>query len=365
MNSRFLISFFLLMLASPLIYAQAYKGVVEKFYGALGKRDFDSAYALCTGPQWGTLQQFADSGSYGGINHVILSSVTYKRQRDTKNMEAEVDVVVKDPVNGDGRYIQNFVLVEKEHKWFIRSTSLLQTDRAEKGWNLKLIDQPGLDKATVNNFIKPVYDTVKTDAAVNKKSAQRIVNDPRFFQTPGGVYAVVVVENPGREQGILSYGWCDVFVFEQKDQQWQMTDFKLHAGGGGMYGNSGGFKKLLQAGTNVVALVIAGGQMHMGDLVEQDDIIAMEAGKLYNLTSVVVHHSYGDFGSSHDEKSLKICNERNYLFIKSEKKNYDLKIIRSSCLVSKKEKKTDSVIIPWIDRNYSFPEALMHEPEAN
>lgn len=245
-------------------------------------------------------------------------------------------------------------------------TSLIY-GQAYKGWNLKLINQTGLDKATINNFIKPIYDTVKTSPVINKKKSgksQRIINNPRFFQTPGGVYAVVVVENPRQEQGILSYGWCDAFVFEQKGEQWLMTDFKLHAGGGGMYGNSGSFKKLLQAGNNVVALVIAGGQMHMGDLVEQDDIIAIEAGKLYDLTSIVVHHSYGDFGS-HDEKSVKICNDRNYWFIKSEKANYDLKIIRSSCLTSKKGKEKNSVVIPWINKKYSPPEALMHEQEGN
>lgn len=143
-----------------------------------------------------------------------------------------------------------------------------------------------------------------------------------------------------------------------------MTDFKLQAGGGGMYGNAGGFKNLLQAGKNVVALAIAGGQMHMGDFVEQDDLIAIEAGKLYNLTSIVTLRRYGEFGSDY-EKNAKICNLRDYSFIKSAKKNYDLQIILSSCLIPDQIKEIRRAVIPWFNQKYNLPKALVYEPERN
>lgn len=358
-NTR-LIALLWLMLTRPHIYGQAYKSVVENFYNALGKRDFSRAYALCTGPKWGTLQQFSAADKYGAINGVALIAVTYKKQSDAKKAEAKVEVLVKDSINGDGRYIQNFTLVQKENKWLIKHISLLQTDRATNGWNFKPIVEPGLDKITIKKFLKPIYDTIKT----NPSKLQITVNDPRFFQTPSGVYAVIIIENASPEEGVASVGWCDAFVFEQKDKRWLMTDFKLHAGGGGMYGNAGGFKNLLQAGKNVVALAIAGGQMHMGDFVEQDDLIAIEAGKLYNLTSIVTLHRYGEFGSDY-EKNAKICNYRDYSFIKSAKKNYDLQIILSSCLIPGQIKEIRRAVIPWFNQKYNLPKALVYEPEGN
>lgn len=352
-----------LLLTSNSLFAQRYDDVVSSFYNLLAYHDFESAYQLCTGRKWGTLEQFSSTKMYGGVYEIAFNKLTYKKTGDPNMAEAEVDIFVKDSVNGDGRFVQNFLLEKKKGKWLISNISLLLTDRAENGWNLKLVPQTDLSPEFIHGIIIPIYKKQGNEPAIDKSTdtARRDINEPRFFQTPTGVYAVVVAQNE-MPYGVAYNGWCDVFVFERKGKEWHMTDYKLHAGGGGMYGNPGAFNKLVRAGNNVTGLALQGGQMHMGDLVSTDDVLAIENGKLYYLFSIVTHHDYGDFESS-DSKSVKICDDYTYRFISSDKKNYDLQIVHTSCLGGKNRELGRTLLSFTQDKEerYKIPEKFRFE----
>lgn len=343
---------------SFLLQAQEYKGIVENFYHALGNRNFPAAYQLCSGKNWGTLQQFSGVGMYGGIYGAAISKCEYRKSELPHTIEVLVDVYVKDSVNGNGRFVQNFYLVQQDKQWRIRRIALLQTDRAEKGWNLKLTEQPGLSRKDIQQQLRPVYDTASrlADDGEPVDELERTINTPKFFETPDGIYAVVVVQNSCGECGIAFVGWCDVFVFQQKGRQWMMTDLKLRAGGGGMYGNAGSADKpLLRAGASMVALVITGGQYHMGDMYSFDNVLAIERGRLSDLVSVTTHYDNEGSGRS----SGLSCRENSYRFLSSDKQHYDLQVILVNCLGKGKE--TARIVIPYTGKGYKIPDEYVFE----
>lgn len=353
-----LIIFFLCIINSLLSYAQGYKGLVEDFYNALGNKDFTSAYGLCTGKNWGTLEQFSSAEMYGGIYDIAFSKCEYKKSELPNTVEALVDIFIKDSVNGDGRFVQNFYLVQQSGKWRIRRISLLQTDRAENGWNLKLTEQAGLTKKELEAYLKPVYDTASRLSADGESipKLKRNITTPKFFQTPDGIYAAVVVENGCEDCSAAYVGWCDVFVFKQNGKQWKMTDRMLHAGGGGMYGSPGiAEKPLLRIGTSITGLVLTGGQYHMGDLLSFDNILSIEKGRLSQLVSVATH--YDNEGSGRE--SGRNCQEIDYRFLSSGKAHYDMQLISTNCLG--KEKETGRKIIAYTNKGYTLPDEYIIE----
>lgn len=236
--------------------------------------------------------------------------------------------------------------------------------QAVKDWNLNLARQAGLTSDDIEDFLQSVYDTVSSEPYTDKatRTVQRATGKPQFFQTPAGVYGIVVVENR-ITMFAGSTGWCDAFVFQQTASEWVMTDFKLRAGGGGMYGNSGEFKNLLQAGDHVTGLVITGGQMHMGVLLMFDDILAIENGRLYHMAHITTHHRQGEFGSDHAH-APKMCDKNSYKFIPSDKQHYDLQIIRSSCLPAISGREMGKVIIPCVNKKYALPAAFLFSVEG-
>lgn len=349
---------FLCIAISLSCFAQDYRGLVENFYNALGNRDFATAYGLCMGKNWGTLQQFSSVRMYGGIYQVTFTKCEYRKSELPGTVEVLADVSVKDSVNGDGRFIQNFYLVQEGSQWRIRRIALLETDRAEKGWNLKLISQPGLSEKDMRQHLKPIYDTASRLSGSGEPidKLKRTISTPKFFQAPDGTYAVVVVQNSCSECGVAFTGWCDVFVFRQEGRQWAITDFELRAGGGGMYGNSGvADRPLLRAGVNIAGLVITGGQYHMGDLYEFDNILAIEAGRLSHLVSVTTQYSNENSGRQSDLD----CRKVDYRFLASGKPHFDLQLILTNCLGKSRE--TGRKIIPYTNNSYIIPGAYVFE----
>lgn len=362
MMKQILCTLLVFMSTMGMAHAQSssYRGLAETFYKALGDRDFTRAYSLCKGARWGTPEQFASVAMYGGIHEVHIRDIKY--ENDTHGNQANVSLTadVRDSVNGDGIYVQQFALKKQaDNTWKITDITLLKTNRAQNGWNLKLIDQPGLTLREVSRRLKPVYDTVGNEPQTENSAdtIERTITGLHFYQAPTGIYAVAVVASQGPGYGV-SVGWCDLFVFAKRQDKWVMTDVSLEAGGGGMYGYSGQFEQLIQVGVNTVGVVISGGQTHMGALFH-NDIIAITEGQLKHLVSVHTHSSYGDLEGKSD--GYKKCLNNNYRFLKSEKDLYDLQIIRTDCLDGKKEKQLEKVIIPATKGTYKIPAAFIFE----
>lgn len=232
------------------------------------------------------------------------------------------------------------------------------TVHGQNSWNLKLATQPDFTTAIAQSYIQPFYDERDMDSNlkdVEEKPVERDINNPRFFQTPAGIFAVVIVQNIAREDPAVS-GWCDIFLFAKKNSQWYIAGRHLGAGGG-MYGHSGEFKKFDRIGKNMVGVVIKSGIYHMGQSFDVDEVIGIEGEKITKIVSI----STSINNSQAVATDRAICAKNTYKFIPSQKKNYDLQIVMTSCAGTKKERETGRVIVPCLNKKYKIPDDFKFE----
>lgn len=229
----------------------------------------------------------------------------------------------------------------------------------QTGWDFSLKAQPGFTTADAQKLIKPAYDTMDTryaSAYGELRDMMELRFEPlHFFKADDVLYALQIIENQGPGYGV-SVGWCDLALFRKERDNWKLQELMLHAGGGGMYGNSGQFKGLLRTGRHAAGIVLSGGQTHMGELYH-DDIVLLKDGKLSSLLMLYTHHSYGEWDENKD--AFKVCEENTYEFLESDKEWYDLRIIRNNCL-DKQEQEVERVVLTYKD-GYTIPEGFIFE----
>lgn len=219
-------------------------------------------------------------------------------------------------------------------------------------WTPKVADFT-LDDAEL--LTKSIYDTVSVELQGDMAgdSVIRDFSDLVFFSADDVLHAVVVVENRGPFYGV-SVGWCDVFAFIKENSEWKLTDFMLGAGGGGMYGNSGEFRRLELVGNQTVGIILSGGQEHMGGNYHEN-VIGLNQGKLKRITTINTHHDY----SSGDDSKNSVCDENKFQFLPNGREMYDLKITRFNCLDDKNQKVREIVIS--YRNGYKIPDAFQFE----
>lgn len=236
--------------------------------------------------------------------------------------------------------------------------STTKTQHAEMVHKVPVFDKDSLRIADAEMLVQHIYDTVENSPQTDSKEDTITRDDAslKYFKDHSGQYYVYVVENRGPMYGV-STGWCDVFIFKRSDGLWKLNDFRLQAGGGGMYGNPGSFEKLEQIGADSKAIVISGGQTHMGNNFNLT-MIELTQGKLGTSFSFPTRSDYGE--GAGDDYKLKVCDENQYHFRKMPgKKYFELILERFNCL-NDQSVKVDSVVIPY--RNgYAIPERFNFE----
>lgn len=303
--------------------------VIDSFVAALNRRQFVRAYNYCIGGRWGTAEQFSSVNMYGGITAArIVQPAPAQTLTGKTSVNLETTVYVEDPTNGDGIFVQQFQLQQKDGDWKIAGIKLISSTRASDNWSLNVPAQPDFTKTQALRLSKAVYDTVSLVAQVgtNEDTIVRTLDTLRFFKDDKTLYCVAVFSNQGPQYG-ASVGWCDILLFAKSGDTWQLTSFLLNAGGGGMYGYSGRFSKLLRMGDQHVAIVLSGGLTHMGENVSWVDIVAFHQGKLAPVTHINTSYEY-DNGTG--EKNIR-CFENKFRFEKNGKPVYDLLLEKSSC----------------------------------
>ncbi|KQC02796.1 hypothetical protein [Pedobacter sp. Hv1] len=238
------------------------------------------------------------------------------------------------------------------------SDTLSQIHQASTKGETLSFNKDSLNKTEALLLVKSIYDTVANEPST-ENVADTITRDDvslKYFENSSGKYYVYVVENRGPMYGV-STGWCDVFILKKTNNNWQLNDFRLQAGGGGMYGNSGSLKELVKIGDESLGITISGGQSHMGQNYNVT-IIELSHGKLGKSFFLPIYHDYGQ--GAGDDYKITVCDENKYYFKKStNNKNYDLIIDRYNC-VNNSAVKVDSVRILY--RNgYNIPERFLFE----
>lgn len=231
------------------------------------------------------------------------------------------------------------------------SAKIVQSDHPAP--TLPVFDKDSLRLADAGLMVKSIYDTVANQSQTDSKEDTVTREDARleYYEDHSGQYYVYVVENRGPMYG-ASVGWCDVFIFKRLNRVWKLNDLRFQAGGGGMYGNPGTFEKLEQIGAENKAIVISGGQSHMGNNFNIT-MIELSQGKLGSTFGFPTHHDYGE--GSGDEYKLTSCDENEYRFKKVPgRKYYDLVLERFNCL-NESSIKVDSVVIAY-QNGYKIPE---------
>lgn len=232
------------------------------------------------------------------------------------------------------------------------STKIMHSD--QQAPQIPVFDQDSLRLTDASLMVKSIYDTVANQSETDAKEDTVTREDAKlqYFADQSGQYYVYVVENRRPMYG-TSVGWCDVFIFKRLNRVWKLNDFRLQAGGGGMYGNPGNFEKLEQIGEENKAIVISGGQSHMGNNFNVT-MIELINGKLGRSFGFPTHHDYGE--NSGDEYKLTVCDENEYHFKKVPgRKYYDLVLERFNCLNEESSIKVDSVVIAY-QNGYRIPE---------
>jgi hypothetical protein len=325
--------------------------VVDSFVAALNQRQYASAYALCTGGRWGTVTQFSSVNMYGGITSAkIVQSTPAPLLTGQSAVNIAATVYVEDPTNGSGTFVQQFQLQQKDNGWKIAGIKLISSTRPSDNWSLNVPAQPDLSREQVIRLARAVYDTVSPVVEIGGQldSINRELDTLRFFKDDKMMYCVAVFANQGPQFG-ASTGWCDILLFGKTGDKWQLQTFLLNAGGGGMYGYSGRFSKLLRMGDEHVAIVIKGGLTHMGENVSWSDVVAFHQGKLQPVTHINTDYEYDNGeGPGHIR-----CQEIKFRFERNGKPVYDLLLERYNCDNNKVPVKKARV--PY-DKGYKLPE---------
>ncbi|SEW51830.1 hypothetical protein SAMN04488122_4523 [Chitinophaga arvensicola] len=214
--------------------------------------------------------------------------------------------------------------------------------------------QPEFRAEQVEALTKAVYDTVPAEVEIsqgNNESMERALDSLLYFQQDNNLYCVAIFTNRGKSGGAPVSGWVDVWAFKKTGDHWQTVDHLLNAGGGGMYGNSGYFDKLIRMGSRTTGIVISGGITHMGSNVSWDDLIALTNDKLTPVMNIVTNNMY------EGGNGVQKCNLNKWMLQHNgEQENDDLVIVPSSCIGSNVP--LDRVTVPYKNGRYNVPAAF-------
>lgn len=224
-------------------------------------------------------------------------------------------------------------------------------DQLYEATPVMITPQPGFQQANIENLTKSVYDTAKSEVEIDKdvtEKMNRTLDSVMYFQQDNSQYCVAVFKNQGASGSGPVSGWVDVWAFKQINGQWKTVSFMLQAGGGGMYGNSGYFNKLIKLGDHVTGIVVSGGITHMGSSISWDDVIELADDKLSPAFNLVTYDGY-DNGSG-----FRRCHENKWYLQKSGTVNrYDLVI--TSCNCSGTTLPLEQFLLPYKKGGYDIP----------
>lgn len=213
--------------------------------------------------------------------------------------------------------------------------------------------QPEFGREQIALLTKAVYDTVPGEISIGEGVTEHInrsVDSVMYLQQDNNAYCVAIFTNQGKSGGAPVSGWVDVWVFKKSGDRWQTVSYLLNAGGGGMYGNSGYFNKLVKVGNHTTGIVVSGGITHMGSSVSWDDLIVFRDDKLAPVMNIVTNDAY-DGGSG-----MQKCRINEWrLQPGSQQENYDVVIIPGSCM-GVSTLPLERIIVPYKNGRYPIPD---------
>lgn len=212
--------------------------------------------------------------------------------------------------------------------------------------------QPEFRAEQIELLTKAVYDTVPGEIAIAEGTTEKInrhLDSVMYFQQDNNLYCVAIFANQGKSGGAPVSGWVDVWAFKKSGDGWQRVSYLLNAGGGGMYGNSGYFNKLVKVGNHTTGIVVSGGITHMGSSVSWDDLIAFNNEKLSPVMNIVTNDAY-DAGNGMQRCSIN----KWWLQPDGQQENYDVVIIPGSCIGSTLP--LDRIRVPYKSGRYPIPD---------
>lgn len=217
--------------------------------------------------------------------------------------------------------------------------------------------QPEFHEAAIDKLTKATYDKLPGEVQIsegNNEKIDRTLDTIIYFSQQNNTYCLAVYKNQGSKGSAPVSGWVDVWVFKKVSDQWQLTDKMLEAGGGGMYGNSGYFEKLIVMGPEAIGIIVNGGITHMGTSASWDDVLTFSDDKLSKAFHIVTYDAYdGPTGRTS-------CNSLKWYLEEGSMQNglSDLVIVPGSCMGQNVP--LERIVISSRDGKYAVP-AKFHE----
>ncbi|SHL40028.1 hypothetical protein SAMN05444266_103210 [Chitinophaga jiangningensis] len=211
--------------------------------------------------------------------------------------------------------------------------------------------QPEFHEAAIETQTKTTYDKLPGEVAIAEGTNEKIdrtLDTILYFRQQNNTYCMAVYKNQGSKGSAPVSGWVDVWVFKKVNDHWQLADKMLEAGGGGMYGNSGYFDKLLAFGPDATGIIINGGITHMGTSASWDDVLTFSNDKLSKAFHIVTYDAYeGPTGRSS-------CNSvKWYMEPGSSGEAFDLVIVPGSCMAQNTP--LERIVVSARDGKYAVP----------
>jgi uncharacterized protein (TIGR02145 family) len=100
------------------------ESTVRAFIVALGKQDYQAAYQFTNGI-WGNYEKFSAKNAFGGITRTTIEKIKQMPDQNGKSV-IYVEALYYDPVNGDIRVSENFMVGKISSKWYITGLKVLK-----------------------------------------------------------------------------------------------------------------------------------------------------------------------------------------------------------------------------------------------
>lgn len=260
------------------------QGVVRGFFYYMGKQDYRSAYNLGQNvPAWRSFDEFSASNGFGGIDSSSIHRLTESSVNEDQS-KIEVEAFMRDPVNGDGTFIQEFEVSYTGEVWRITKHRTISSDRPQD--NFKFEVKAGKHPLSDGKILQEALQyfpncRIQGNAIVGCRGSSKEDGSPEhtlvglkhYFKQNGNTKALVLLQTSLRGNDCdgnayaafhSEFGFTSAGLFELQNGNWEKVNFERGIVEGDGWGLPGEIQKVEQFGLDNLAVKMKTGSAFAG-----------------------------------------------------------------------------------------------------